>query len=394
MDSFSLMNNALINTIDDRAVQSTLSMPVRNSLKTMVKIDPFLTTTGSETLYGKRILFDIPRQYDNLSQLYLKCTVSTGASASTVESYFSTKIFKYIRIKTKKGTVLQTITPEYTQERLDELYFSPLYSQIAASVEPNVTFALGDPVVFVPLFLFFSDNISNFLKTRSLENLELECIVNDDAGSMGMSASITSGSYQLYCLFHDENSSSAINDLSFTKKQRLPDYLVGSYEIFQEDKILCLSGSTEQKLLLRCPHPSYVLHISLIASDSTRSQVETVQIDIQGKRFYDMDYRANYQMYGKQVAFLENGTTSIFFSKNKDRSVDSGLITFSEQMYPSYLTVTFSGLSQDHTLHVFEEHRTNFKVKDNGDILLSIDEVPGTLDTQNSLNNQNGNGNV
>jgi hypothetical protein len=384
MQSFALIKNALMSEIDRKSQEVKPPVPMKNTLKTLIKIPSVKIFTSS--IYNKKFAFDIPREYDNLSQLYIKCTLSTGSVASTVETYLATRILSNISLQTKQGTVLQKITPAYSHMRIDEIYGSSLYNCIAPSLDPEVSspFLTADPVVFVPLFLFMSESVYTSLSTRSLEPLELECRINSSFAAMGLSADLTSATFELYALYHDENTSSNITDKLYTEKPNIERSLYGSYNIFQEDTITILSGQTSGRMLLRCPFPLFALHASLEAADASRNLIKTMKLTVGGVVILDLDYRINYQNFGTAQSFLETGTTSYFFSKNKERDFDSGLIVFSRSMYPCYLDVTFDTLSSDCTLNIFEEIRTHFDVTEEGIISLNSSDKEGTLEQANS----------
>lgn len=375
MQSFSQIKNPLINHIDSISKPDEIEKPLKNTLKTLVKISNS-QRLSTNSLYSSRLLFDLPRgTYDNLAQLYIKCYLSTGNVASTVESYFATKVFKSISLRTKKGTTIQKLTPQYTQMRLDEIYGTQLYNQMASGIEPsNSKFGSGEETVIVPCFFFFSEDTGSFLNTRPLEALELELIVNSSKSVMGLSEDLTSMSFEIYALFHDTNESNKFDDLTFTKKT-VPRLLQGSYDVFNEDELVCPTGSTSARLLLRCPYPLFALHLCLINSVSSRRTIKTVKLTVGGNTLIEFDYRMNYVFFGQQRAFVDNGTISLFFSKLKSRSRDSGLITFSKEMFPCYLEITYDTLDTDYTLYAFEEYRSNFLISPEGNI-----SIPSSYD--------------
>lgn len=367
MQNFSQINNSLIKHIDSISKVDSLEPPLKNSLKTLVKITSS-QILSTNTLYAKRMLFDIPRAtYDNLSQMYIKCYLSTGAVASTVESYFATKIFKSISLRTKRGTTLQKITPQYTHMRLDEICTTQLYNQMTAGIEPDQPFVNGEVTVVVPCFFFFSEDDSTFLPTRPLESLELELIVNDSKEAMGMSVNLTSMSFEIFALFHDTNESNKFDDLTYTKKS-VPKLLKGTYDVFNEDQVTCATGTTSARLLLRCPYPTFALHLSLVRADSNRRTIKTVKLTTGGNTLIEFDYRMNYVFYGEQRAYIDNGTVSLYFSKLKSRFRDSGLIVFNKEMHPCYIDITFDALDTDYIFYAFEEYRSNFLVSPIGEI--------------------------
>jgi len=239
MEVYSRMKSKLIESIDAQAEDRSLSKPMKNTLKTLIKIGEYTKTSG---VYNYEHSFDIPRSYDNLAQLYIKLTLSTGNVDITEASMFATKIFKKIILRTKRQTTLQMLTTEYIQARIGELDGSPLYTKIEASIDSSDDFVNGDVVVYVPLFFFFSENENVFLNTRKLELLELQTFTNDSSELMGMeNVELTSIKAELFGLFHDENTSNAYYDMILTNK--FPRQIKGSYNIFFEDEQTILGSA-------------------------------------------------------------------------------------------------------------------------------------------------------
>ena len=382
MQNFNLIQNDLIKTIDQKSIDSTPKVdPLSNTLKTIKKVLPGQTLNGNP-IYNKRFLFDIPREYDNLAQVYIKCTLTTGLLTNS-ESYLGAKIFKEIYLKTKNGVVLQKITPKYTSARLDELNNTPLENILNASIEPDTDFTTP-ATLFVPCFLFFSENVNSFLKTRSLEKLEIEVCTNVNKESMGMDQDLTAASYELFLQYHDVNTSSRITDELWTIKN-IPKMFYGSFNIFEEDLVEIPTSATSAKLLLRCPYPVFAVHVAIVDASTNRKQVKTFKITTANDDLVDIDYRINYQLYSDKQSFLPSGTTSYFLSKTKDRSVDSGMIVFSKEMFPSYLEVTFNA-SAGYTLYVLCEYRTNFTISDKGVVNVNFSSDGSLMDQQNSFN--------
>ena len=340
-------------------------------------------------IYGQKTLYNIPRNFDNLAQMHIKVYLSTGSVASTEEAALSTRIFQSIVLRTKSGTILQTLDPNIILARLDELSGTSLATQIAPGLVSSPTLnsiVTTIATCYVPLFFFFSDSMLSFLKTRNLEPLELECTVNTDKDAMGLSVDLTSISHQLYLVYHDVNSSNKVSDLIDSVKPVAIENLYGSFDTFKEDPLLLLTGATSARLLLRCPHPLFVLHMALVTSISQRAQIKTMTLTSSNNVIATLDYRMNYAVYSDSSSFVDSGTLSYWFSKEKLRSTDSGLVTFSGSFFPCYLDVTFDALAADTTLYVFEEYRTNFNVSPKGTIHLSNDS--SLMDQSNSSTSQ------
>lgn len=364
MENFNLIDNHTILAIDKISREPQRELPIKNTLKTQVKSwnKYSLNSDASSGVYNQTFNIEIPREYNNLAQLYVKCTLSTNGVSTTVESYLGTKIFRSIRIKTKNGTTLQKFTPMYLQSRIDQLWLSPIYSYLQVSMMPDIAFSAGSPTVFVPLFCFFSESELSFLQTRHLEQLEVEFITNRNKGAMGLSNDLTSLDTELYCLYHDDKEMPMI--------QR---NLISSYNIFEENTTVVPSGSTSAKILLRCPHPAFSLNFCLVDSTSNIAEIKTLKLSFADRTFLELDYRINYQNYGTPRAYLEAGIFTYFFNKYKERSYDSGLIQFNGALAPVYAEITFDSLSANHTLYIFEEYRTIFNIDDKGIIQLSTD---------------------
>ena len=388
METFNNLSNKLIKEIDSIAREPKEPVPMKNTLKTITKAISS-TNFGSQSVYNNTFSVEIPRSFDNLAQVYVKCTLSNGSVASTAESYLGTKIFKYIRIRTKNGLVLQTFTPRYLQSRMDQVFDSPIYTYLALGVQPDVAFTIGgaDPTLFVPLFPFFSESELTFLRTMSMEQLEIQFVTNSSKEAMGLSVDLTNITTELHCLYHDQdNSTNKVDRDGYTGDMpHLPRYVKNSYSMFEEDTLTVLSGATSARLLLRCPHPLFSLSAALVDASSNRAQIKTMKLSFGDRVFLELDYRINYQNYGDNKSFLENGTFTYFFSKLKERAIDSGLITFTEEMFPVYLDITFDALGSNYSLYVFEEYRTYFSIDDRGFLSLSED-IQGWRENQKQAN--------
>jgi len=382
MEVFNLLNNTLIKKIDATAVDPVMPKPLKNTLKTFVKLGTITRTTGS--IYNQKLSIPIGREYDGLSMLYIKNTVANGGNADTPSNMFGTKIYKKIRLTTRRGTTLQEITPTYSQLRIGQLKGSQLYEKLEDSVKIKGSFTTGaDPTVITPLFLFCSEDTTTFLSTRLYENLTLELETNTGTFEMGLSELLTFLKIELYGLFFDTNTSSSITDQLNTVKPGVPRQIMGSFNIFYEDDISIVNGQTSAKLLLRCPHPTFCLQAQITDNQDANLQISRVVMTFANRVFLDLDYTMNYQFFGSQQGFIPANGFSYFFSKEKKRHVDSGLITFSKQMSPCIIEYFFVS-NGDYTIKTMCEYRTNYKVDDTGFISLSDDVLPGEGQNQSN----------
>lgn len=371
MDPFSRINNNFIKFTESQSVKNrSRPQPLSNSLKTLISTE-YYTQSGSEAIYDRKRTLDIPKNYDHMSQIFLKFTLSTGLAAATIETFLATKIMKSIRILSAQGTELQRITPRYSQARIDQTYMTPNYSWYQLCVENQGEFADGDVTCILPLFTFFSENPNTFLPTKKLEQLKLELITNDNSAAMGINQNLTLLTTEIYVTYHNVNNSSRNDDIVYMNKPGIPKQLYGSYNMYEEETTTCLTGSTSKIVLLKCPHAVFSLNLALVDANSNRKQIKNVRMKIGNSEFLNLDYRMNFQMYGDQSGFLENGSFSYFVDKEKNRTVPSGLLTFSKEFYPCYLTVEFDALATDYTLYIFNEVHTLYNISDNGEVGLN-----------------------
>ena len=380
MESWNKIDNSLINLIDSKAADSEPKhTSLKNTLKTILKLMPnqYLNTNA---VYNKKFLVDIPKTCNNLSGLFVKFTLALTATP-VVETGIAAQLCKRIILRTVSGTVLQQITPRYTSARLEELYNSSLYTHISPGITLSSS-AATSYTLFLPLFLFFSESTNTFLATRQLEPLQLVFETNDTDLSMGITTGVLSQlDIVVYASYFDEHPTSRSDTQLNAVKSGIPKQLYGSYNIFEEDQLALLSGSTTAKLLLRCPYPVFAIHVSIYDSTTKIRTVTNLKITTRGAELINLDYRINYDLFSDIQSLGNNGPFSLFFSKLKSRTEDSGLITFSGPMFPSYLELEFSALSADCTLSVICEYRTNYEVSDQGRIKLVMDS---NMDQQNS----------
>lgn len=382
MEVFNQMHNTLIKNIDAMSVDPQVEKPQKNTLKTFVKLGEITRTTGS--IYNQKMSFELKREYDNLSMLFIKNTLANGGNADTPSNMFGTKIYKKIRLSTRRGTVLQEITPTYTQLRIGQLKGSQLYEKLEDSVKIKGSFTSGNnPTVITPLFLFCSEDSTTFLSTRLYENLVLELETNTGTSEMGLSELLTLLKIEVYGLFFDTNTSSSVTDQLNTIKPGIPRQIVGSFNIFYEDDVSIINGQTSAKLLLRCPHPTFCLQAQITDLQDANIQIDRIKMSFANRTFLDLDYSMNYQFFGSQQGFIPANGFSYFFNKQKKRNVDSGLITFSKEMSPCIIEYFFVS-NGNYTIKTMCEYRTNYKVDETGFISLSNDVMPG--EGQNQTN--------
>ncbi len=412
MEYFNKIKNVFIKSEEAISVSPTIKKPYSNRLKT--QLTEHLQGSGTGTVYSRRLTHDISRTYDNLAQLYIKFDiVATPAEFDfSVKEGFAAKILSQIILRTKQGVILQTISPEYTLMRIDELSgSSSSFQRISVGLDPDDSFSTiappaivtsGTCTVYLPLFMFFSEGVTNFLNTRMLEQLVLDVQIAPDNASMGIvelnegdfpPPAITSITMTVYSTYHDVNTSSIIPSQPFSRKPGVPKSLVLSYNTFYEEDTLLVVGQSSARLLLRNNQALFNVHSFIRSnSDTTRVKINTITISVVGHEIVrELPLELNYTKYSEDRGYIDSEAYSYWFSECESRLYDSGLITFNsdDSMFPVFLTVTFDPLSASETfpeetwtLKVFSEYRTNHEVSSLGDIKNSY--YPGSMHFPNS----------
>lgn len=382
MESWSRLTNQLIKTIDAKATQPRENPVLKNTLKTLIDI-PVSTELGGGPVYSKRSRFNLGRRFDGLAQLYIKCEIVIDPvdPAFVCQPGLATRLFDEVSLRTLgSDSILAVIKPEYSFMRVDEYVGTPLESRYSVAISPPATFNQsngGTPVarkatIFLPLSFWFSETPSTFLNTRNIEELCVFIRTNTSKEAMGLSIDLSSATYTLMCLYQDTNNSSLNSELKNTVKVGLPKTIKGSYDTFFEERVNISTSQTSQKLLCRCPYPSFALHcVMLDPLTQTRNNIERMTLSVNGVKFLDLDYRINFQNYALfNKGFVESEAFSYWVSIQKDRSVDSGLITCSigDNMAPFIMEVFFYAPNTASQLITFWEYRTHFEVGETGTI--------------------------
>ncbi len=367
MNSFSNIKDPLIIDLNKSAVESrSTESNMVSKLKTFVKVP--VTNDSAANVYGRSMSVGIPRHYNNLQNIFIKCTLTcTGdnSGASAPQPYFGTRIFKEIRIRTKNGTTVQLNTPTYSYARIDELFDSPLYNQIAASVDVDGTWNNSTVSIVVPIFSWINNDP---IQTCFLEPMELAFVTNTDKGIMGLSADITAATYEVCFQFND--------DLHKEKDPRHLDtrkMLINYTDVFQEpNPLTVLSGATTCRMQLTCQFPVFVSSFMLTGSTSGNiAKIRTMVITTANTTVVDMDFRNNYTLEEgvRQLGLVNSaGPFTYWWGRERSRKSMSGLMSFMDVMYPVWVTLTFDAIAEDMTLNVVHEYPAQLKMNDAGQV--------------------------
>lgn len=377
MESWLKIKNALFDTAFE--TRSDVPSKSKNTLKTFQKVDSSKTITD---VYQKTVSLRIPRNYDNLSQLYLKITLSSNLRAITVAPALASRIFKSIRLETRQGLTIADQSPVYAMRRYIENFLNGKFTAMSEGMDLDSTFAANlYPSLVIPLWFFFSEHEDYFLKTRSLEELQLTMVFNDSADLMGLSGSFDSAQIDLFGCWYDTPETDKVNDFIFTEKT--PKYVLpNTYSIYRETPLTLAAGSTSAKVLLRGPNPFYALHAGLWNKTTHKYiNIKRFVLTVKGTTLVDIDYRMNWEHLNDNSAYFEDSVFSYFFSKYRDRKFMSGLMMASQGMFPVYATFYFDALANESELFTEVEIRNKFEVDAKGFIsedLSVIDEYQRT----------------
>lgn len=375
MNAFSNIKNKLIIETDKKAAETKIESPLINTLKSVKWVNPL---PGSSAVYNKKVLFNIPKQFDNLAQCYVKVDITPSGTCEALSPWAVIQLLKIVNLQTSKKVSLMECRTEYNLLRTEECSEKPeLWSKMREGIEISSTFS-SVITKYIPMYLFFSDDITSFFETRQKEQIQLELITNDNHTLMGFDSGISSLTFQLACLYFDTHDSGRncdfpYNDLKITRP------IVGSYNVFYEEPVLVPRLSTSAKILLRCPNPFFAIHVHLLKNDDlSRYAINTMRLTQRGSEVFYIHTDINYCFFAEEHGEQANGALSYWESKKQKRNVDSGLNILNGDSYPSYLEITFdeiSGiLSDDYTMYVYHEYRTDFQVSSDGVINQSTDE--------------------
>jgi len=361
MQSFQLMNNPLI--------QRTCP---KNTLKTSKRV--FTRDAHSPTnYYGQKYVFEIPQNHNNLSQAFIKCTVNSAAAINS-DLQQGIFMFKSISLKTRRGLTLMTQSDIYASARVDEYDGT----QIGSYIEPLIQLSPAldgatnlSAVVWVPLFMFFSEHSEAFLQTRQLEPLQFECLMNSTKEAMHMDADPDSISVEMYLFFQDDK---VQQDMS------LPKQLKCTYDVYDEIVYrIPDTGVTKHRMLIQCPFPSYLMRISMIASDLdilTYNNITGLKLTTQGTDIVDMDTKLNFCLGLPENALVGNSAINYWFGTNRNRcEMHDGLVSFTGTMAPTWLELTFDATTENYDIYVQFEHVTVVRCSSDGELDMDMQAV-------------------
>lgn len=364
MQDFMLVKNTYFQETRNQGLDARpLPSGLTTKLKTVKTSKAIALTSG---IYGQKLSFPVPRMCDNLSQIFIKMTL-TGASDMDPGSYLATRVFKDVYIQgVKSGTVLSHIKPLYSLVRYDQVTQTSMQNFLQNCLDPNETFDTNTVSLYLPLFAFFADSGASAIPTRSVEDLEIIAYVNDSADLMVLQDDLTDASYEAFFVYYDVPETKTFKDNNGDNMLygTVPRKLIGTYDAWYEEPMAIAVGSTSANILLRCPEPVFAIYFAVkdpITADFVN--VTRFKLDMGRETVVDLDTRINFTLSTKdEVSYVDGSVVGYWFSEERNRQINTGLTVFTDAFAPSKLTVYFDETEADANLYVFYEVRTDIEV--------------------------------
>lgn len=322
--------------------------------KTVVRYPKNFYKTAGTLPYGKVVNFEIPTEYNNLTQLFVKVTAVTAGDNTNHSLYAGCWHFRRMYLQNKMGIRIMTNTANYLSVRTDELAQSPINSLLSNAMEPSPTFNATTSTFYVPFFAWFSDDVEKAIPTFYTEQLELVCEVAGSKEEMGMPVDITDATYELICVYQDDIE---------RKSSPLPMTIV-SYEIFEEYPIRNNGTDAFTKGTLSCNYPVFVNHSIVKDLSQQFSTVTQIELDLPNEKLVDLDPRIAFSLASNgatlpsDVNIETNSTNSYYFSRyrgNVARSEkNTDFVTFTGEMAPCTIKISHAADATKYLYNVME----------------------------------------
>lgn len=313
-------------------------------LKLQRTIKTSVSAIYEDQIYNGRYEFELLKTYGDLSQCFIKATLSTGNVSAVVKSNFGLKLFKSVRLHDGAST-LALITPFSNIARVDLLGGEALEERITSSTQPDLgAFLAGDVVLYIPLMFWFSDTIENSLDLFGRNPLFIEIITNDSKGSMGISEDLVTAKYELCSKYRQ------------TVNRPIPKVIKNSYSTFQEHKVFVPAGSTSITYRLTCPYQCFYVHFLVVSETFVKGTITNYKFNIPNMDLMDVDFLMNYSMSDTD-SFNNASTLSVKFGERYGN--EKQFIKFSGEMNPTNVTLSFNELAADSYVYTTCEYYTD-----------------------------------
>ncbi len=306
-----------------------------NTMRRTVMASPktFYKTAGTAP-YSQVINFEIPKEYNNLSQLFVEITATTAGDNTNHALYTGCWWFKKMTLQTKSTVPLTSNTNNYLSVRTDELAQSPINSLVADAMEPSPTFNATTSVFYVPFFAWFSDSIDKMIPTFYLEQLELVCEVAGSKEEMGLPADVTSASYRLVCEYHDD----------LVRRSNPFPLSWEVYDVFEEMPVLNNGTNNYTETTMSCSFPVFVNHSLIKDSSQQMGTITNVSYKVAGEEIVNTSPRIMFSLASggetlpTDVNMEPNSATSYYFSRLRGNQArgpkNTDFVNFTRSMYP------------------------------------------------------------
>lgn len=365
LSNFQLVKNPFLN--DNSRLERTFKMEPRNTVK-----------VGTEFL-GQTVKFEVDARCIVINQMSVEINLSRDVGTVIVPNYgYAFRIFKNIIVRSITGAVIAQTNDFHGLARFTELSGTPFFNYLDQSGAVDNDFDNVNITMFLPLFLWFSENYKQELNmyefgktpvSRELITVELE--VADYIGKYEASdlpISINDASFYLHVK----------GNFPKNFEYPRPTKWLG-YNVYRERQESVPNGSTYFKKILTVPFPSYVMFLYLFQTDNlSNKQITKYRISSASEVIVEYDYRNNFDMPAMQkIGFPGGEAPSInWFSREKMRGSlenNNDYIIATQSMAPLFLEIFFDNPGANCTIDVQFEYVQPYELSKGG-----ILEVPYT----------------
>ena len=325
----------------------------------VVKREPYMIMGSNTAVFGRKIIFNVPKEYNGLSQIYIKSALTCTGAANPMP-FLGCRVFDQIIVRTKRGTILFVQGPQFCQSELDSLGNTPLRQQLEKATTPDGNWASNTITVITPVFAWFSSP-NKQLPSRHLEDLEIECTVAADYNKMGIdNVSLTAGVFEVYFKFYDD-----------VEPKPLTAGKVVGFDTFVETPVSNASGATNSTCYLTCPFPVINTSVGVINDNQALYEINRIVVTSKGSELIDVDRRMLYSLASKKEISIEDGGFSqLYWGLEHDKNNVSDYMIFNKSMYPCALTATYSQpIAAPSTMYVIHTYAQTFEYLSNGTII-------------------------
>lgn len=360
--------SALLTSLESNQVSDVytyrLMANLPNASRSIWTVSPNIPPSG--TSHGKQCTFRLPR-YGLLQRAVIKCDlVVAGDSTFADASNIGERVFSEIRLQSN-SKVISTSRGAYNRVRCDNAS-SEVSHTLSMISQESATMSTATVTAYTPVHLPFFEKSSNYLDLEFVDQLDLQCDVNDASG-MGLTQDLTSATFTLYLFFRNLSNEArrAYEAKNFSPEKPL-NMLI--YDQYEEVKA-CDANSTTTTITLNVPHAVFATHFFIRKglTGSTTGQrdigpvvpITTYSLSFTGKTILSaipesvMKYDgSHYKISGDSVsragaiAKRATGATrpspiSLYWGESNDRTYNSHAVAMSNINNPQ-LVVNYAAL--------------------------------------------------